>query len=69
MASPCTAKMWRWSPPPPQLEDFVRKVSSGQVLVPGTLRNPCCEGWNAPTLGFFGRKEGFEWVVNGSDWV
>ena len=22
---------------PPQLEDFVRKVSSGQVLVPGTL--------------------------------
>ena len=54
---------------PPQLEDFVRKVSSGQVLVAGTLRNPCCEGWNAPALGFFGRKEGFEWVVNGSDRV
>lgn len=59
---------------PPQLEDFVRKVSSGQVLVPGTLGKNM-EKPLAVKIGthqhwpFFGWKDGFEWVVNGSEWV
>ena len=45
---------------PPQLEDFVRKVSSGQVLVPGTQRGndgktmgKSTADWNAPAMALF----------------